>query len=499
MPEIAPPCAEAAPALAVGAELRGKVSRSSKWTVGGLGAANLLRLGSNVVLSYLLLREDFGLMVLVSTFVMGLGMFSDVGVGPCIVHSRRGDDPRFLNTAWSLQILRGFLLFGLAVLLADPFTRLFASAEHPGYQALAQVLPVAALQAVLQGFNSTKIFTAERHLALARKVQGDLAGQVAAIVVMVAWAWLSPTVWALVAGTLTQALVIMLWSHFALPGERNRLGYDRVALAELLHFGRWIFLSTAVTFFALQIDKLVLGAKVPEAVLGVYGQAVAIVNLPQFLGGVLTGQVIFPLLAAYARSEPAQLRARFEQSRTTLLRAALVLSMAVLIFSPVFFRVFYKPEYHAAGWMAPLMMLASWFFLLSVTSDRALLARGDSRALALSNLVSFLGKLAGGWFGFQQAGLPGFILGLALGTLLGHVVVQIALAAHGLPIHCQDLRYTLIALLVGGLSYLLNRRLETGRVEVLSLALQAAIGLLACGPLTMHLYRRIRTQGVAGG
>jgi O-antigen/teichoic acid export membrane protein len=415
------------------------------------------------------------------------------------VHSRRGDDTRFLNTAWSLQILRGVLLFGLAVLLAEPFTRFYASAEHPGYHVLAQVLPVAALQAVLQGFNSTKIFTAERHLALARKVQGDLAGQVAAILVMIGWALISPTVWALVAGTLAQALVIMLWSHWALPGESNRLGFEAAALRELLHFGRWIFVSTAVTFFALQIDKLVLGAKVPEAVLGVYGQAVAIVNLPQFLGGVLTGQVIFPLLAAYARSEPAQLRARFEQSRTTLLRAALVLSMAVLIFSPVFFRALYKPEYHAAGWMAPLMMLASWFFLLSVTSDRALLARGDTRALAVSNLVSFLGKLAGGWLGFQQAGLPGFILGLTLGTLLGHVVVQIALAAHGLPIHHQDLRYSLVALLIGGLAYLLNRGLEGGPVGTGRLFLQTLLGCLACGPLALHLYRRIRTQGVAGG
>jgi O-antigen/teichoic acid export membrane protein len=484
--------------IPVGGELQARVARSSKWTVAGLGAANLLRLASNVILARLLVRDDFGVMVMVSTFVMGLGMFSDVGVGPCIVHSRRGDDPSFLDSAFSLQVLRGFLLFAAALLLAAPFAALYANEQHPGYAQLEQLLPVAALQAILQGFNSTKIFTAERHLALARKVQGELLAQAAAIAVMVVWAANSPTPWALVAGTLTQAAVVMLWSHLALPGERNRLRFERAALAELLRFGRWIFVSTGVTFFAMQIDRLLLGQKVPEGVLGVYGQALAIVNLPQFLGGVLTGQVIFPLLASYARREPEQLRARFEQSRTTLLRAALLLSLAVALFSPVFFELFYLPEFHDAGWMAPLSMLASWFFLLSVTSDRALLARGDTRSLACANLAAFAGKLVGGWLGYRVAGLPGFIVGLSLGTLLGHAVVQVSLAAHGLPIHRQDLRYTAIAALAGGLVFLLNRELERSGFSPAMLALQVAVGLAVCGPLGLQLFRRIRAQGVAG-
>jgi O-antigen/teichoic acid export membrane protein len=482
----------------VGGELHARVARSSKWTVAGLGAANLLRLASNVILARLLVRDDFGVMLMVSTFVMGLGMFSDVGVGPCIVHSRRGDDPAFLDSAFSLQVLRGFLLFAAALLLAAPFAALYANEQHPGYARLEQLLPVASLQAILQGFNSTKIFTAERHLALARKVQGELFAQAAAIAVMVVWAATSPTPWALVAGTLTQAAVVMLWSHLALPGERNRLRFEGAALAELLRFGRWIFVSTGVTFFAMQIDRLLLAQKVPEGVLGVYGQALAIVNLPQFLGGVLTGQVIFPLLASYARREPELLRERFEQSRTTLLRAALLLSLAVVLFSPVFFRLFYLSEFHDAGWMAPLSMLASWFFLLSVTSDRALLARGDTRSLACANLAAFAGKLVGGWLGYRLGALPGFIVGLSLGTLLGHGVVQIALAAHGLPIHRQDLRYTAIAALAGGLAFLLNRELERAGGSPAMLLLQTAIGLAICLPLGLQLFRRIRAQGVAG-
>ena len=34
-----------------------------------------------------------------------------VGIGPTIIQNKRGDDPTFLNTAWTLQVVRGFILW----------------------------------------------------------------------------------------------------------------------------------------------------------------------------------------------------------------------------------------------------------------------------------------------------------------------------------------------------------------------------------------------------
>ena len=59
-------------------------------------------------------------MALVNAFLIGLAMFSDLGLAPSIVQSSRGDDPRFLDTAWVLQIARGLVLWILACLLAWP-------------------------------------------------------------------------------------------------------------------------------------------------------------------------------------------------------------------------------------------------------------------------------------------------------------------------------------------------------------------------------------------
>ena len=77
----------------------------------------VIRFGSNLVMTRLLVPQMFGVMAIATVIMVGLAMFSDLGLRQSIVQSRRGSDPVFLNTAWSVQIVRGLILwlFALAV------------------------------------------------------------------------------------------------------------------------------------------------------------------------------------------------------------------------------------------------------------------------------------------------------------------------------------------------------------------------------------------------
>src|SRR5262249_34745254 len=90
------------------------------WIVVGFGTMYLLKFFSSVILTHQLDPEVFGLMILVTTFLTGLHMFSDVGIGQAVFQSPKGDEPDFLNTAWTLQILRGLAIWLGAVLIAWP-------------------------------------------------------------------------------------------------------------------------------------------------------------------------------------------------------------------------------------------------------------------------------------------------------------------------------------------------------------------------------------------
>src|SRR6185437_887750 len=80
--------------------LRFRAIRAGIWTIGGYGANQVLRLGGNLLLTRLLFPEAFGLMALVTSVMVGLSMFLDVGVEASIIQNKRGHEESFVNAAW---------------------------------------------------------------------------------------------------------------------------------------------------------------------------------------------------------------------------------------------------------------------------------------------------------------------------------------------------------------------------------------------------------------
>ena len=104
---------------------RARSMRATMLMAGAFGASKVMQLGSNLVLTRILFPEAFGLMTLVFVFIGALQLLSDVGVQPSIIRSARGDAPEFLQTAWTVMVVRGVWITGLAFVLAWPYARLY--------------------------------------------------------------------------------------------------------------------------------------------------------------------------------------------------------------------------------------------------------------------------------------------------------------------------------------------------------------------------------------
>src|SRR4051794_30378113 len=142
--------------------LKQMATHGSLWIIAGYGTSQVLRFGSNLVLAKLLFPQAFGLMAIVNGIMQGLVMLSDVGIGQSIIRHSRRDDPEFYNTAWTLQIVRGMFLTLLGIALAWPLGHFY----HEPF--LTRFIAVVSLTTLISGFNSTKIFTANRDMQLAR-------------------------------------------------------------------------------------------------------------------------------------------------------------------------------------------------------------------------------------------------------------------------------------------------------------------------------------------
>src|SRR5262245_13235865 len=97
--------------------LKGRVLAAGIWSFSGYGVSLAIRLVSNLIMTRLLAPEMFGVMAIASTVIVGLSMFSDLGLRQNIVQSRRGHEPVYLNTVWAIQIIRGIAIFSISLLV----------------------------------------------------------------------------------------------------------------------------------------------------------------------------------------------------------------------------------------------------------------------------------------------------------------------------------------------------------------------------------------------
>lgn len=387
-----------------GEGLRSRVIRGTVISLAGTGGGQLLRLLSNLALTRLLFPEAFGLMALIQTFIIGLQMFSDIGIYPSIIQNKRGEEPDFLNTAWTIQIVRGGVLWLAACALAWPLSVFYQEPQ------ILWLLPVVGLNALISGFATTKTAVANRRIRLGRQTAIGLCTQAIGVAVMIGLAWVWPSVWALVIGTLVGNVVAVLAGHRFMEGVANRLQWDRSAVHDLLGFGRFIFLSTLAGFLINQGDKLFLGRFVSLGDLGVYNIAFFMAGFPAMLGTMIAGKILFPLYREMPPSQSAQNLRRIRRARN-LLTGSLVLMFGTLaVAGGPLIGLLYDDRYAGAGPMLVVMALMHIPGALIMGSNNLLMAEGDSRRFSYLVMIQMPIYLVLTFLCFWQLGLFGLLL-----------------------------------------------------------------------------------------
>jgi O-antigen/teichoic acid export membrane protein len=485
--------------------------RSGVWILTGFGTKAVLRMVSSMILTRLLFPEVFGLMNLVNAFITGLHMFSDVGISTAIIQSKRGEEPDFQNTAWTMQIIRGLGLFLCTVIIAWPVAAFY---DQP---LLLWLMPAVGANELLTCFNSTSLFVLGRRLARGRLValevgtyiigqtviiglvwcyvnQGRLAAlqeitlafsplttagwlgaQQTLCGTAAVWRWLENAVWFLVVGSLVSSAFQLTCSHLLVAGLRNRLCWDRTAVKDLLNFGKWIFLSTAFTFLAFYSDRLIVGA-IPkgEYFLGIYGLALNLVGIATGVMSSLAGQLVFPV---YSRLHHAgrDIRTAFRHVHSLSAAFAALLVTGLLSTGPTAVRCLYDDRYIEAAWVIQYLAVGAWFSMLEGTVGASLLAQGQARPVMISTASRFFGMLVFLPLGYWLRGFEGMIVGFVVSDLVRYMVVVLIARAHGMSAWIYDIALTALILAFapaaswagGQLALLILGHVPTNRYQLL--------------------------------
>lgn len=437
-----------------GSSLKTLAIRGALWTLGSYVISQFLRFGSNILLSRLLFPELFGLMTIVNILIVGLQLFSDIGVGTSIIQNKRGNEPVFLNTAWTLQVMRGIALWLGCLLIAFPAAQFYREPQ------LLWLIPVVGLTTIISGFNSTSLFSLNRDINLGKLTLFHLTIQIVSLAVTLTWAWLSPSLWALVGGSIVSALLEMVWSHRLMPGLTNRFAWEWEAAQSIFSFGKWIFISTALTFLAEQADRLILGRLIPFELLGVYGIAFTFADMPRQITMAVSSKVFFPTFAKMTDLPRSEFRAKILKNREPIL-VAIAFGIATMVcLGDRLILLVYDQRYAQAAWMLPILALGIWPRILTQTIDQVLFAIGAVRYPAMGCLFKFIFVLIGLPLGYTVMGLPGAVIVVALNDLPFYLAILIGLHREKLSVFVQDLKTTgiFLAILTGllGVRYLLG-------------------------------------------
>ncbi len=436
--------------------LKARIVRAGSWTLLAHAASQVLRLGGSLILTRLLVPEMFGVLAIAMVIQTVLSLLSDIGLRQTVIHSARGESRALLDTAWTVQVLRGILIWVVCSLVAAglvvagglgwlPAGSVYAAPELPA------MTVGLALAAIVTGFQSTKLMSTNRDLDLRWGVVIDFLSQVIGLVVAVGLAWWTRSIWSFVVSSLVAAIVSTVLSHWWVPGANNRFCWDRASAKELFGYGRWVLLSSLLFVLASNGDRMLLGGWFDAATLGVYGIALNLATVAEVAGSRLFAAVAMPAFSEKVRMDRSGLPSVYFRMRLPFDLMFLLCAGALFSLGPVLVQGLYDSRYAQAGTMLQWLSFTLVFARYGMTGS-AYLALGEPRLLTWIHVVKAVSI---------------FVLTPVLYSMFGLTGALIAIAFHAAPtlpvmywfnrqLGLNDLRFELKVLPAWPLGYALG-------------------------------------------
>lgn len=385
-----------------------RVIHSSLLIFSGNALTQIIRFASNLIMTRLLAPDMFGLMALAGVFIFGLNLLSDIGLKQILIQSKRSDT-RFVNTVWTIQVIRGWLIWLFSIIVAGIFYMLSSFNYLPDSSvynnpAFPLIVAVIGFNSVASGYEPTKLTYGNRNLTLKLNVKIALISQVLGFLAMLLWAFFKPDVWALVMGSIVAASSMTILSIYMIDGESNYFCWDKEIFHEIFHFGKWIFISSIMGFLVMSSDKLMLGGLVDAKSLGYFAIAGLLVGVVVQLVGTMIHTVGFPALSETYRDNPTNLGKVFYKLRLPFDLLLLFSCGFLFVTADTIVHILYDDRYRSVGWILQIMSI-SLFEVRYRLAGECFLAMGKPKlqsSLIFVNLVCLYA------FGFSMYYLHGF-------------------------------------------------------------------------------------------
>lgn len=241
----------------------------------------------NILLARILAPDAFGLMAIIFSVNSAFETITQISVKEAVIQNPRGHEKTYLNSAWWLSAARASSLY-LIVFLCAPWISKFYNNDE-----LTFLLRIGFLTVLFNGFISVEAYVAVKKMNFKKWSIISNGGNALAIVITIVLAYLLKNVWALVIGSVTEALFRLILSFIVCP-YRPRLLFDKEDTKTLFKFTRGMFGLPVLFFIWMNADVFTIGKVMTMSDLGMYALAASAARMPFNFIDSFISQLIFP-------------------------------------------------------------------------------------------------------------------------------------------------------------------------------------------------------------
>jgi len=376
------------------------------------GAQGVIKLGSSLILTRILNPDAYGVVAILLSIAFVVEMIGDINVTLFIVRDKNAEQPRYINTAWTMQVGRGVLnstvLFLLAPIIASWLYDL---------PTLTTPLRVFSLTFIIGASASMAFPLAIRHKRARIIMYSELAATVLSTVFTLVYCYYSRDFWGIVYGILLSRLAMSALSHRFYRELAPRLQFDWAAAREILGFTKYVMPSSLLTLAVSQFDKIVFLRLFDLNLLGVYGLASNIAGPIEALISKISQSVLYPRCAHNFRADRTTFALKYYTENVKLFLSILILPAAFGGAAQFVIAVLYPSRYAEAGAILQAFMVRAALLSLASPAEDLLIATGEYQVILHGNVFRAIWMFGGSMAGYYLHGFMGFVYGAALSGL----------------------------------------------------------------------------------
>jgi len=374
--------------MSLGESIRG----GTKWLVTGNLGGRLLQFIFGIVLARLLVPADFGMLVTIQIFTGIAGYFAGGGMGEALVQAKKVE-PYDYKVIFCLQLMVGFVIFGIFFLVAPWFAQWFG---NPLY---VDLMRVSALSFLLRPFSNMPSSILRREMRFKSTAKIMVITMLLTGIASIVMAMQGMGVWSLVLGGLLGSIVSIVMLSWV-TGWKPGFGFDKKIVRRLGGYGIKVSANEMIVYLREQTSNFIISRLIGATMVGLYNKADSLGKLPF---QIISGSVYQPVFRALSQEQDDVDKSKYIYFRTILLLTVYTLPFYIGLWwlAEPFISIVYGEQWLFAAQPLSILSIAGIFLCVSHPSGALLAARNLLGLEIKVQIIAWLMVIVGGLIGIQ--------------------------------------------------------------------------------------------------